>query len=132
MSPSTRASVNSKGYQLAAHPGPRSLTNHLSFIPKRQAAVVVPSAAARSFLAPEAGEAAGLKPLSCLSTTTLMGKGSFDERHPLAVGMLGMHGPRPTPTSPSPSCDPADRCPVPASDDPRPGRIDSFAPRAPG
>lgn len=25
-------------------------------------------------------------------TTTLMGKGSFDERHPLAVGMLGMHG----------------------------------------
>ncbi|HBH74483.1 MAG TPA: biosynthetic-type acetolactate synthase large subunit, partial [Synechococcales bacterium UBA10510] len=25
-------------------------------------------------------------------TTTLMGKGAFDERHPLAVGMLGMHG----------------------------------------
>jgi len=25
-------------------------------------------------------------------TTTLMGKGSFDEHHPLAVGMLGMHG----------------------------------------
>lgn len=25
-------------------------------------------------------------------TTTLMGKGSFDESHPLAVGMLGMHG----------------------------------------
>ncbi|ESA37195.1 acetolactate large subunit [Leptolyngbya sp. Heron Island J] len=25
-------------------------------------------------------------------TTTLMGKGSFDEQHPLAVGMLGMHG----------------------------------------
>jgi acetolactate synthase-1/2/3 large subunit len=25
-------------------------------------------------------------------TTTLMGKGSFDEKHPLAVGMLGMHG----------------------------------------
>ncbi len=25
-------------------------------------------------------------------TTTLMGKGSFDENHPLAVGMLGMHG----------------------------------------
>jgi acetolactate synthase-1/2/3 large subunit len=25
-------------------------------------------------------------------TTTLMGKGVFDERHPLALGMLGMHG----------------------------------------
>ena len=25
-------------------------------------------------------------------TVTLMGKGAFDERHPLAVGMLGMHG----------------------------------------
>ncbi|MEB3280668.1 MAG: biosynthetic-type acetolactate synthase large subunit [Lyngbya sp.] len=25
-------------------------------------------------------------------TTTLMGKGSFNENHPLAVGMLGMHG----------------------------------------
>lgn len=25
-------------------------------------------------------------------TTTLMGKGCFDENHPLAVGMLGMHG----------------------------------------
>ncbi|MDX2098325.1 MAG: biosynthetic-type acetolactate synthase large subunit [Leptolyngbyaceae cyanobacterium bins.59] len=25
-------------------------------------------------------------------TTTLMGKGAFDEAHPLAVGMLGMHG----------------------------------------
>lgn len=25
-------------------------------------------------------------------TTTLMGKGCFDEHHPLAVGMLGMHG----------------------------------------
>ena len=25
-------------------------------------------------------------------TTTLMGKGAFDENHPLAVGMLGMHG----------------------------------------
>ena len=25
-------------------------------------------------------------------TTTLMGKGAFDEKHPLAVGMLGMHG----------------------------------------
>jgi acetolactate synthase-1/2/3 large subunit len=25
-------------------------------------------------------------------TTTLMGKGAFDEKHPLALGMLGMHG----------------------------------------
>lgn len=25
-------------------------------------------------------------------TTTLMGKGAFDEQHPLALGMLGMHG----------------------------------------
>lgn len=25
-------------------------------------------------------------------TTTLMGKGAFDENHPLSVGMLGMHG----------------------------------------
>ena len=26
------------------------------------------------------------------TTTTLMGKGAFDEHHPLSVGMLGMHG----------------------------------------
>lgn len=26
------------------------------------------------------------------TTTTLMGKGAFDEHHPLALGMLGMHG----------------------------------------
>ena len=26
------------------------------------------------------------------ATTTLMGKGAFDEHHPLSVGMLGMHG----------------------------------------
>jgi len=37
-----------------------------------------------------------LRELSELSmapvTTTLMGKGAFDERHPLSLGMLGMHG----------------------------------------
>ncbi len=30
--------------------------------------------------------------LNILTTTTLLGKGAIDETHPLAMGMLGMHG----------------------------------------
>ena len=61
-------------------------------------------------------------------TTTLMGKGSFDEHHPLSVGMLGMHGTAYANFAVT-ECDLLIAVGA-RFDDRVTGRIDSFAPRA--
>ena len=61
-------------------------------------------------------------------TTTLMGKGAFDERHPLALGMLGMHGTAYANFAVT-DCDLLIAVGA-RFDDRVTGRLDSFAPRA--
>ncbi|MEB3332894.1 MAG: biosynthetic-type acetolactate synthase large subunit [Synechococcaceae cyanobacterium] len=61
-------------------------------------------------------------------TTTLMGKGSFDETHPLALGMLGMHGTAYANFAVT-ECDLLIAVGA-RFDDRVTGRLDSFAPRA--
>ncbi len=61
-------------------------------------------------------------------TTTLMGKGAFDESHPLALGMLGMHGTAYANFSVT-ECDLLIAVGA-RFDDRVTGRLDSFAPRA--
>ena len=61
-------------------------------------------------------------------TTTLMGKGAFDEQHPLAVGMLGMHGTAYANFSVT-ECDLLIAAGA-RFDDRVTGRLDGFAPRA--
>lgn len=61
-------------------------------------------------------------------TTTLMGKGAFDENHPLAVGMLGMHGTAYANFAVT-ECDLLIAVGA-RFDDRVTGRLDSFAPRA--
>ena len=61
-------------------------------------------------------------------TTTLMGKGAFDETHPLAVGMLGMHGTAYANFAVT-ECDLLIAAGA-RFDDRVTGRLDSFAPRA--
>ncbi|MFO7629526.1 MAG: biosynthetic-type acetolactate synthase large subunit [Prochlorococcaceae cyanobacterium] len=61
-------------------------------------------------------------------TTTLMGKGAFDEKHPLAVGMLGMHGTAYANFAVT-ECDLLIAAGA-RFDDRVTGRLDSFAPRA--
>ena len=61
-------------------------------------------------------------------TTTLMGKGAFDEHHPLSVGMLGMHGTAYANFAVT-ECDLLIACGA-RFDDRVTGRLDSFAPRA--
>jgi len=61
-------------------------------------------------------------------TTTLMGKGAFDELHPLAVGMLGMHGTAYANFAVT-ECDLLIAVGA-RFDDRVTGRLDSFAPRA--
>jgi acetolactate synthase-1/2/3 large subunit len=61
-------------------------------------------------------------------TTTLMGKGAFDEQHPLSVGMLGMHGTAYANFAVT-ECDLLIAAGA-RFDDRVTGRLDSFAPRA--
>jgi acetolactate synthase I/II/III large subunit len=61
-------------------------------------------------------------------TTTLMGKGAFDEKHSLAVGMLGMHGTAYANFAVT-ECDLLIAAGA-RFDDRVTGRLDSFAPRA--
>ena len=61
-------------------------------------------------------------------TTTLMGKGCFDENHPLSVGMLGMHGTAYANFAVT-DCDLLIATGA-RFDDRVTGRLDSFAPRA--
>ncbi len=83
--------VNLPGYRPTVKGNSRQVTNALKLIQNaKQPLLYVGGGAITS------GAHAELKTLAELFqipvTTTLMGKGAFDERHPLALGMLGMHG----------------------------------------
>lgn len=79
------------GYRPTVKGNPRQLNQALKLIRAAQRPLLYVGGGAIT-----SGAHAELKTLaerySIPVTTTLMGKGSFDEHHPLALGMLGMHG----------------------------------------
>ncbi len=83
--------VKLPGYRPTVKGNPRQINAALNLIRKSQQPLLYVGGGAIA-----SGAHAEIQQLAELFnvpvTTTLMGKGSFDENHPLAVGMLGMHG----------------------------------------
>jgi acetolactate synthase I/II/III large subunit len=83
--------VNLPGYRPAFQGDPRQVQNAVRLILEAKEPLLYVGGGAIA-----ANAHAEVKALAELFqipvTTTLMGKGVFDEHHPLAVGMLGMHG----------------------------------------
>lgn len=83
--------VKIPGYRPTVKGNPRQLQQALNLIRKaKQPLLYVGGGAIASGAHQEIKELAERFQLPV--TTTLMGKGAFDENHPLSVGMLGMHG----------------------------------------
>lgn len=83
--------VKLPGYRPTVKGNPRQINQALNLIRQaRQPLLYVGGGAITSGAHAELQELAEIFQIPV--TTTLMGKGSFDEAHPLAVGMLGMHG----------------------------------------
>ncbi len=83
--------VNLPGYRPTVKGNPRQFNQALSLI--RQAKKPLLYVGGGAIAASAHGEIRTLAERYGIPvTTTLMGKGAFDEHHPLAVGMLGMHG----------------------------------------
>lgn len=83
--------VKLPGYRPTVKGNPRQINAAVNLISQsRQPLLYVGGGAIAAGAHPEIQELAEL--FNIPVTTTLMGKGSFDENHPLAVGMLGMHG----------------------------------------
>ncbi|MCT4365744.1 biosynthetic-type acetolactate synthase large subunit [Synechococcus sp. CS-603] len=120
-------SVIPKGYQLAAPPRPQVIDQALELIRNARRPLLYVGGGAISSGAHEAVKRLAER-FELPVTTTLMGKGSFDERHPLAVGMLGMHGTAYANFAVT-ECDLLIAAGA-RFDDRVTGRIDSFAPRA--
>ena len=79
------------GFQLPPPPDPAALDAALELIRQARRPLLYVGGGAISSAAH--GQVAALAERFRLPvTTTLMGKGAFDELHPLSVGMLGMHG----------------------------------------
>ncbi len=84
-------SVRISGYRPTVKGNPRQLQQALNLIRKaKQPLLYVGGGAIASGAHQEIKELAERFQLPV--TTTLMGKGAFDENHPLSLGMLGMHG----------------------------------------
>ena len=83
--------ISLKGYRPTVKGNPRQIKQALDLIRRAKSPLLYVGGGAIS-----SGAHAELKELAewfyIPVTTTLMGKGSFDEAHPLSVGMLGMHG----------------------------------------
>ncbi len=83
--------VKLPGYRPTVKGNPRQVTQALQLISESRRPLLYVGGGAIA-----AGAHAEIQQLSELFnipvTTTLMGKGAFDENHPLALGMLGMHG----------------------------------------
>ncbi len=83
--------VRLKGYRPTVKGNPRQINQALNLIRRaKQPLLYVGGGAITSGAHAELHKLAELFQIPV--TTTLMGKGAFDESHPLAVGMLGMHG----------------------------------------
>ena len=83
--------VKLTGYRPTVKGNPRQINQALNLIRRARRPLLYVGGGAIA-----AGAHAELRKLADLFqipvTTTLMGKGSFEESHPLSVGMLGMHG----------------------------------------
>ena len=84
-------SVKLTGYRPTVKGNPRQLNQALNLIRQaRQPLLYVGGGAIAAGAHQEIQQLAEIFQIPV--TTTLMGKGAFEESHPLAVGMLGMHG----------------------------------------
>jgi acetolactate synthase I/II/III large subunit len=80
-----------RGYRPTVKGNPRQINQALNLIRRSQQPLLyVGGGAVTSGAHPELHRLAEIFQIPV--TTTLMGKGAFDESHPLSVGMLGMHG----------------------------------------
>ncbi|MEO1593084.1 MAG: biosynthetic-type acetolactate synthase large subunit [Cyanobacteria bacterium J06632_22] len=90
-SPVEPGSISLPGYKPTTKGNPRQLNNAIRLMQAAQQPLLYVGGGAIA-----AGAHAEIRQLAehfqIPVTTTLMGKGAFDEHHPLAVGMLGMHG----------------------------------------
>jgi acetolactate synthase I/II/III large subunit len=83
--------VKLPGYKPTVRGNPRQIEQAVQLIAKsRQPLLYVGGGAISASAHPEILQLAELFQIPV--TTTLMGKGAFNENHPLSVGMLGMHG----------------------------------------
>lgn len=83
--------INLPGYKPTVRGNPRQIhAAAKAMLEAQQPLLYVGGGAIASAAHSELQELAEL--LQIPVTTTLMGKGAFDENHPLSVGMLGMHG----------------------------------------
>ena len=84
-------SVKLTGYKPTVKGNPRQLAQAIALIREsRKPLLYVGGGAIAAGAHAEIAQLADLFQIPV--TTTLMGKGIYDERHPLALGMLGMHG----------------------------------------
>ncbi|HEY9689445.1 MAG TPA: biosynthetic-type acetolactate synthase large subunit [Coleofasciculaceae cyanobacterium] len=83
-------SVRPAGYKPTVKGNPRQITQAIELIRNSQRPLLYVGGGA--IAAGAHAEIARLAEHFHLPTTTLMGKGAFDEHHDLALGMLGMHG----------------------------------------
>jgi acetolactate synthase-1/2/3 large subunit len=83
--------VNLPGYKPTVKGNPRQLPQALKLIEESQRPLLYVGGGAITASAHEAIHILAER-YQIPVTTTLMGKGAFEESHPLSVGMLGMHG----------------------------------------
>ena len=89
--PVAPGSVKLPGYKPTVRGNPRQINQAVQLIAKsHQPLLYVGGGAISAGAHPEVLQLAELFQIPV--TTTLMGKGAFNETHPLSVGMLGMHG----------------------------------------
>jgi acetolactate synthase I/II/III large subunit len=89
--PIAPGSVKLPGYKPTVRGNPRQINQAIQLIAKsRQPLLYVGGGAISASAHEEIQQIAELFQIPV--TTTLMGKGAFNETHPLSVGMLGMHG----------------------------------------
>ncbi len=119
--------VRPAGYQLPPAPRPEAVASALELIRQARRPLLYVGGGAISSGAHEAIHLLAER-FRLPVTTTLMGKGAFDEKHPLSVGMLGMHGTAYANFAVT-ECDLLIAAGA-RFDDRVTGRLDSFAPRA--